>query len=125
MPMDMHAHWFPKALNDALRERTSPPMIPPGAADRRYDTAESRVAEMDEHGFTRGVLSLSPVGGFDSLPLEDARPLCRKFNDATSAACKAYPDRFSGFALLPSADVSAMLDELERTLAKPGMVGAG
>src|SRR5919205_390427 len=43
---------------------------------------------------------------------------------ASAAACRAYPDRYAGFALLPSADVSAMLDELERMLAKPGMVGA-
>jgi predicted TIM-barrel fold metal-dependent hydrolase len=124
MPIDMHAHWFPKALNDALRERTSPPMIPAGAPDRPCDTADSRVAEMDQHGFTRGVLSLSPVGGFDSLPVAEARPLCRAFNDATAAACKAYPGRYSGFAMLPTADVNAMLDELERALALPGIVGA-
>jgi predicted TIM-barrel fold metal-dependent hydrolase len=125
MPIDMHAHWMPKALSDALRERTEPPMIPTsddGAA--RFDTAESRLAEMDEHGFNRGVLSLSPAGGLDSLPLEDALPLCRTFNDATAAACSAYPDRYSGFALLPSADVRAMVDEFERVMAFPGMVGA-
>src|SRR5437588_7934372 len=125
MPIDMHAHWMPRALSDALRERTDPPMIrtsDDGAP--RFDTAESRLAEMDEHGFSRGVLSLSPVGGLDSLPLADALPLCRAFNDATAAACSAYHDRLSGFAFLPSADLGAMVDELERALALPGMVGA-
>jgi aminocarboxymuconate-semialdehyde decarboxylase len=122
MPIDMHAHWMPKALHEALRARTDPPMA--RTDDRRFDTAETRVAEMDEHGFTRGVLSLSPVGGIDSLPLADALPLCRTFNDATAAACSAYPDRLSGFAFLPSADLGAMVDELERALALPGMVGA-
>jgi predicted TIM-barrel fold metal-dependent hydrolase len=122
MPIDMHAHWRPKALHDALRERFDTPSARPDAG--RFDTAETRLAEMDEHGFTRGVLSLSPVGGIDSLPVKEAVPLCRTFNDATAAACSAYPDRFSGFAFLPSADLSAMMDELERALALPGMVGA-
>lgn len=125
MPIDMHAHWMPKALYDALSQRTEPPMVAPSDdGTARYDTAESRVAEMDAHGFDRGVLSLSPVGGLDSLPLDEALPLCRAFNDATAAACRAYPDRFSGFAMLPSADMRAMVDEFERVMALPGMVGA-
>jgi predicted TIM-barrel fold metal-dependent hydrolase len=125
MPTDMHAHWMPRALAEALSERTDPPMgrTSNGGAPR-FDTAESRLAEMDEHGFHRGVLSLSPAGGIDSLPLEEALPLCRVFNDATAAACRAYPDRYSGFALLPSADIGAMVDEFERAMAYPGMVGA-
>ncbi len=122
MPIDMHAHWMPKALYDAMRERTEPPKIPVDTG--KFDTAESRVAEMDANGFTRGVLSLSPVGGVDSLPLKDALPLCRTFNDATAAACSAYPDRYAGFALLPSADMGAMLEEFERAMELPGMVGA-
>jgi predicted TIM-barrel fold metal-dependent hydrolase len=125
MPIDMHAHWMPKALSDALRERTDPPMMRTSDdGTPRFDTAETRLAEMDEHGFNRGVLSLSPAGGIDSLPLADALPLCRVFNDATAAACSAYPDRYAGFALLPSADIRAMVDELERAMAFPGMVGA-
>src|SRR5262249_60289016 len=123
MPIDMHAHWRPKALHEALRERFDTPSARPDAG--RFDTAETRLAEMDEHGFTRGVVSLSPVGGIDSLPVKEAVRLCRTFNDATAAACSAYPDRFSGFAFLPSADLSAMMDEFERAMALPGMVGAG
>jgi predicted TIM-barrel fold metal-dependent hydrolase len=122
MPIDMHAHWMPKALYDLMRQRTEPPKIPVDTG--KFDTPESRVAEMDAHGFDRGVLSLSPVGGVDSLPLADALPLCRAFNDATAAACSAYPDRFSGFALLPSADMGAMVAEFERAMDLPGMVGA-
>src|SRR4051812_11811727 len=121
MPIDMHAHWMPKALADALRERNG---ASSNGAAARFDTPESRLAEMDEHGFSRGVLSLSPAGGGGPLPLGDALPLCRAFNDATAAACRAYPDRYSGLALLPCADSQAMLDEFERAMALPGMVGA-
>lgn len=125
MPIDMHAHWMPQALAQALQEHATPSQRPPtegGAA--RFDTAESRLAEMDEHGFSYGVLSLSPGVGLDSRPLPEALPLCRTFNNATAAACRAYPDRYSGLALLPSTDEGAMLDEFERVLALPGMVGA-
>lgn len=118
MAIDMHAHWTPKELYDALHERGKPPL------PKSFDTVEDRLAEMDRFGYSHGVLSLTPVSGIEALPLEDALPLCRVFNDATAAACRAHPDRFSGFASLPSADMEVMIEEFERTAAMPGMVGA-
>jgi predicted TIM-barrel fold metal-dependent hydrolase len=118
MPIDMHAHWTPKELYDALHERGKPPL------PKAYDSVDERLAEMDKYGYSRGVLSRSPVNDLECLPAEEALPLCRAFNDATAAACRAFPDRFSGFAALPSADMETMIEEFERTVAMPGMVGA-
>ena len=134
--IDMHAHWFPEALLDGLRARQAPPMI------RRYDdgkeylessfnaspipgleTIEDRVASMDANNVGHGVLSLTTVYGIEQLPPEESLPLCQAFNDAVAEACAAYPDRFSGLAALPCADIDVMIAEFERIMAMPGMVG--
>ncbi len=48
----------------------------------------------------------------------------REANDELAAAVRAYPDRFAGFATLPTADPQAAADELERATAELGFVGA-
>ena len=138
MPIDMHAHWIPRGLADVFRKRTAPPMIVRGDDGReymdsgftrsflpdRFDALETRLAEMDKNGITRGVLSLTPFYGIECMKLEDAVPLCRTFNDEVSAMCRSHPDRFSGLAALPVATFEAMLAEFERAMTLPGMVGA-
>jgi len=138
MPIDMHAHWIPKGLADVFRKRSTPPRIFRGDDGRQYmdsgftkswlpenfDAMETRLAEMDKNGITRGVLSLTPFYGIECMPLEDAVPLCRTFNDEVSKMCAAMPDRFSGLAALPVASFDAMLAEFERAMTLPGIVGA-
>ena len=138
MPIDMHAHWIPRGLAEVFRKRSAPPRIFRGEDGREYmdsgftkswlpeafDAMETRLAEMDKNGITRGVLSLTPFYGIECLPLADAVPLCRTFNDEVSAMCAARPDRFSGLAALPVADMGAMHAEFERAMGLPGMVGA-
>ena len=138
MPIDMHAHWIPRGLADVFRKRSAPPMIVRGDDGREYmdsgftrswlpdafDAVETRLAEMDKNGITRGVLSLTPFYGIECMKLEDAVPLCRTFNDEVSAMCSSHPDRFSGLAALPVATFDAMLAEFERAMTLPGMVGA-
>src|ERR1700722_18992013 len=138
MIIDMHAHFTPKALTDALRQRTTSPMI---SRDEKgveflhskfssaplvegFDDVAVRLADMDRNGVARGVLSLTTVHGVEALPVAEALPLCRAYNDAVSAACDAHPDRFSALAALPFADIDAALAEFERAMALPGMVGA-
>ena len=94
MTIDMHAHWFPDALADAFRKRTTKPMIFTKDDGKEYlettfapallrlEDLETRVAEMDRTGVERGVLSLSPVTGIEGLPTAESAPLCRIVNDA-------------------------------------------
>lgn len=119
MAIDFHAHWMPKELYDACHERATPRL------PESFDAIETRLAEMDEHAYSHAILSLTPATlNLDSLPLEDALPLLRTFNDATADACRAHPERFSGFAALPSANLEVMIEEYERAMEAPGMVGA-
>ena len=136
MTIDMHAHWFPDALADAFRKRTTKPRIFSKDDGKEYlettfapallrlEDLEARVAEMDRTKVERGVLSLSPVTGIEGLPTAESAPLCRIVNDALSAACAKYPGRFSALASLPTGDMGVMLAEFERAMVLPGMVGA-
>jgi predicted TIM-barrel fold metal-dependent hydrolase len=45
-------------------------------------------------------------------------------NDRLAAAVRAHPDRFAGFATLPTADPRAAADELERAVHDLGLIGA-
>jgi aminocarboxymuconate-semialdehyde decarboxylase len=138
--IDMHAHWRPAELADALRARTRDPRISRNAAgaevlrsgrmgeerlDKAFDDVEFHLARMDRQGVEMSVLSL--LGSFcwiESQPPEEAGPLCRIVNDGLSAICQKHPGRFAAYAALPLTDMSAAAAEFERALALPGMIGA-
>ncbi len=136
--IDMHAHWRPAELTEALRERAREPRIVRNAEGMEvlktrvgeeplsmaFDDAAFHVRRMDRQGVSTSVLSL--LGSFcwiESQPLEVSIPLCRKVNDRLSAICQEHPGRFAAFAALPLADVNAAAAELDRVMKLPGIVG--
>lgn len=138
MTIDMHAHWRPPALMDALRSRDTEPMIVRNEQgdeflktrrgeepiNQAFDDMDERLAEMDRNGITTGVLSL--VGAFtwiERLPVQQSLPLVRLVNDSVSDLCKTHEGRFASFASLPMANIPAAAEEFERAMALPGMVG--
>jgi predicted TIM-barrel fold metal-dependent hydrolase len=138
--IDMHTHWRPAEVADALRARTREPRIVRNAdgaevlkAGRMgeaplaeaFDHVDSHLARMDRQGVETSVLSL--LGSFcwiEAQPLEVSGPLCRAVNDRLSAICEEHPGRFAAFAALPLVDMSAAAAELERALGLPGVIGA-
>jgi len=138
--IDMHAHWRPAEVADALRARTREPRIlrnPDGVEVLKsgrmgdapitdaFDDVDFHLARMDRQGVETSVLSL--LGSFnwvESQPPEVSGPLCRKVNDGLSAICQKHPGRFAAFAALPLTDMSAAAAELERALGLPGVIGA-
>jgi predicted TIM-barrel fold metal-dependent hydrolase len=133
--VDMHCHIVLEGLQDALRARTSPPMIERAADGSeqmiRYmgktavprASVEALLKDMDEHDIARAVLS-NLLPDITNIGVEEALPLCRAYNDAAAAACARYPDRLHAFAALPFADMDAAVAEFERAMALPGFVGA-
>jgi predicted TIM-barrel fold metal-dependent hydrolase len=136
--IDVHAHWRPAELANALRERTREPRLvrnDDGAEVLRtrngdeplakaFDDVQFHLQRMDRQGVTTSVLSL--VGGFcwvESQPPEVSTKLCRMANDAMSALAQKYPGRFSVFAALPLTDMNAAVAEFERALSLPGVIG--
>ena len=138
--IDLHAHWRPAEIADALRARTREPRIvrnPDGVevlkAPRMgetplaeaFDELDFHLARMDRQGVETSVLSL--LGSFcwiESQPPEESLKLCRSVNDGLSAICAKHPGRFAAFAALPLTDMAAATAEFERALSLPGVVGA-
>jgi len=138
--IDMHAHWRPAELADALRARSREPRIvrnPDGVEVLKsprvseeplanaFDHVDFHLDRMDRQAVRISVLSL--LGSFcwiESQPLEVAVPLCRTVNDRLSAICQDHPGRFAAYAALPLTDMSAAAAELDRALALPGIIGA-
>ncbi len=137
--IDVHAHWKPAEVADALRARTREPRILRGQDGAEvlksrmgeeplanaFDDVEFHISRMDRQGVETSVLSL--LGSFcwiEAQPPEVSGPLCRRVNDGFSAICQKHPGRFAAFAALPLTDMSVAAAELERVLALPGLIGA-
>ena len=91
--------------------------------DRLADLGEGRLALMDEQGVDVQVLSLT-TPGLHNLEPGAAVELARRTNDLIASACARRPDRFQGFAALPTPDPDAAPRELERAVRELGLKGA-
>jgi 2,3-dihydroxybenzoate decarboxylase len=90
---------------------------------RLYDLGELRLKEMDEVGIDIQVLSHG-APSVQRLEAELAVRLARGANDRLAETVRSHPDRFAGFAMLPTADPKAAADELERAVTRLGFKGA-
>jgi predicted TIM-barrel fold metal-dependent hydrolase len=95
---------------------------PPELAARLNDLGEARVADMDAAGIDLQVVSLT-APGLQQLDPGAAVPLAREENDRLAEAAARFPDRLAAFAALPTADPSAAVGELERTVGGLGFKG--
>ena len=112
-----------KAQAEAARDH---PRVAAGFAklvEGLCDIGEGRIAEMDAAGIDVQVLSLTSPG-VEQLEASEAVALAREANDHLAEAVRHHPDRFAGFAALPTAAPEAAADELERTVREHGFVGA-
>ena len=90
---------------------------------RLYDFAGIRLDEMDEAGIDMQVLSHQSPGS-QRLAEDIAQAACRSVNDALAAVIAEAPDRFQGFAMIPTALPRAAADELQRAVEELGLKGA-
>lgn len=135
MTIDFHAHWLPPPLADALKLRQTPPRIDAKARklhmpvgplpfDSSYSDLPARLRQMDAQGVSMQVLSLPCLFGLDSLPLAEALPLLRLFNEATAQAVAQFPGRFAGLASLPFDDIDKAAQEYRHARRALGLLGA-
>ena len=110
-------------------ELAAPPGTGPLAAwgqrvdDQLRDLGRARLADMDAHGIDMQVIShVAPAA--QGLQGAEGPARSREANDRLAAAVRAYPDRFAGFATLPTADPRAAADELDRATGELGLIGA-
>ncbi len=122
----------------ALEEHFRSPMVhaaaPPYGADYQPDSvmgrriaklddlADTRLVDMDAAGIDVQVLSHA-VPAADALPESEAVALAREANNYLADAIGRHPDRFSGFATLPTSDPRAAAEELRRAVTALGFKG--
>jgi 2,3-dihydroxybenzoate decarboxylase len=96
---------------------------PPVIREKLFDLYNERIKSMDAAGIDVQVLSL----GAPSTQRFDAKEgpaIARGANDRLAEVCKRHPERFKGFAALPTANPEAAADELERCVKDHGFKGA-
>lgn len=122
-------HILPHAVRDAW-SAAPPPHDPVSTiADggengtRLADLGKGRLALMDEQGVDVQVLSLT-TPGLHNLAAGPAVEMAHRVNDLIAETCARHPDRFQGFAALPTPDADAAPRELERAVRELGLKGA-
>jgi predicted TIM-barrel fold metal-dependent hydrolase len=95
----------------------------PRVDDQLRDLGRGRLADMDANGIDLQVIShVAPAAqGLDGA---EGIARAREANDRLAGAVRAHPDRFGGFATLPTADPRAAADELTRAIEDLGLIGA-
>jgi uncharacterized protein len=118
----LEEHFLTAELADPARTGGNQPWAP-GMREVLLDLGEGRLADMDAAGIDVEVIShVAPAA--QQLEGSEAIAAARRANDQLAAAIASHPDRFAGFATLPTADPAAAADELERAVADLGFVGA-
>jgi predicted TIM-barrel fold metal-dependent hydrolase len=114
---------FMEGPGRTLKEAVSAAGLSPELPDELCDLGEKRIAAMDAAGIDLQVLSLT-APGVEQLEASEAAALACKANDSLASAVRNYPERFAGFATLPTAAPDAAAAELERTVHDCGFKGA-
>ncbi|KAA9006788.1 amidohydrolase family protein [Histidinibacterium aquaticum] len=113
-------HFMEPSLAQYLGKAASPPAA---VSEKLYDFFERRIPEMDAAGVTKQVLSHQSPGS-QRLADDVAEEACRNVNDALADVIAQAPDRFDGFAMLPTNLPEAAADELTRAVEEKGLKGA-
>jgi 2,3-dihydroxybenzoate decarboxylase len=90
---------------------------------RLLDLGELRLAEMDAAGIDVQVISHG-APSVQRLDAETAVWMAKGANDRLAEAITRHPDRFAGFAALPTPDPEAAAAELDRAVTTLGFKGA-
>ena len=129
MIVDIHAHYFPAAYNDALLRiggRSLPEAARPiTARPLRNDDPSSvpaRLEQMDEADVQLQVLSPAASPPYAEKEA-DAVAAARLINDSYAELAARYPGRFSAVVSLPLPHIDASLREMARGLDELGMLG--
>jgi predicted TIM-barrel fold metal-dependent hydrolase len=143
MIIDFQAHLFPETYLAAMQRLDGAVILeapdPHSGMSYFYDkklgcrintctlqgqNIERRLQHMDQHNIDIHVLTI-PAPGADRFDGAAAIELARVANDAIAAVVRRHPKRFIGFFTLPTCDIKASLEELERAVGELGLRGFG
>ena len=127
MRIDVHAHYYPSALNELLQrvagvQRARGLKAVPGLS--LHVPIDDQLEIMDNAGIQRMVLSLGNTPPY-YIDQQVAASVAQGCNDLYVDLHTRHPDRFNAFIGVPLPHVDAAIDELDRGLNLPGVVGLG
>ena len=120
---------FPKIIDawrsaDAHAQGPSLASFAQGATgERQLDFSDTRLTAMDAAGIDVQVLSLT-TPGVHRLAADEAVALATESNNLLAEVVRSRPDRFQGFAALPTPSPEAAAHELERAVQRLKLQGA-
>lgn len=114
----LEEHYYDKELAEAFGGGGGPPPI----IKKLYDLEDERLAAMDRAEVAINVLSHAAPSG-QAFAGDKAVDLCKGANDRLAELCARHPDRFYGFASLPTGAPDKAADELERCVKDLKFVG--
>jgi aminocarboxymuconate-semialdehyde decarboxylase len=141
--IDTHFHWYPRTFMERLGEVSGYPRservgdgyryyynggrlsmdLPPVWFDLERGLEESAAAAGAGADVTvictTGVVS----GLFDQLPIDQAAPLAREYNEQLAEVQARHPGRFYGTAAIPLNDTGQALVMLDEAIKEFGLVG--
>jgi predicted TIM-barrel fold metal-dependent hydrolase len=135
--VDVHSHYLPTALTEALARRSELPRISEGSGGRRLieygagnvhpmlpsmGDVDARLHDMNTQGISVALISVN-VPGLDWFPVNDGPRIARDVNDELLDVVAAHPDRLAALAALPLQTPDAAAAELERAVGE-GAAGA-
>ena len=88
-----------------------------------FDVGEERIRAMDDAGIDLQVLSMG-APATQAFDAKSSVPIAKKANDTLKGIINTHPERYAGFATLPTAAPEAAADELERSVKELGLKGA-
>ncbi len=94
----------------------------PERTRRLKDLAELRLADMDRAGIAVQVIGTTSVQAIADVSL--AIDVAKRSNDQLAELMHKHPDRFAGFAAVPTQAPQAAAAELERAVTRLGFKGA-
>lgn len=125
MRIDVHCHTYPEEYVNEVeklsKKGAEEVMFSAEIPIPIWDSAEKRLAKMDELGIDVQVLSttLPPQSFGDEADLH----LAQMTNDFNAGLCSKYPQRFKAFANVPLYNPSNAIKELHRAVNELGFVG--
>ena len=109
-------HWTSEDVRLAIKREKG------ASTELQADLGEMRLAQMDAAGISMQVIANSSYQAITDPAM--AVTLAKKNNDRMAEAIAKHPDRFAGFAALPTQNPKAAADELERAVKQLGLKGA-
>ncbi|MDX6723151.1 MAG: aminocarboxymuconate-semialdehyde decarboxylase [Solirubrobacteraceae bacterium] len=129
--IDIHSHYLPGELVEALAARRELPRISTRAGGARVieygegnvhpvlpamSDVELRLRDMDRQDIALAVVGVN-VPGVDWFPVADGPAVARAVNDELAALVAAHPERIAAMATLPMQARDAAAAELQRAAA--------